>query len=79
MLFHKDWGRTLVKCLRVSSFYGNRSQGVTSLAVHLHLALLSWRYGVVLLLLAPLLWVPQAWYPGILRQKLGDPGSVERW
>jgi hypothetical protein len=79
LLFHKDWGRTLVKCLRVSSFYGNRSQGVTSLAVHLHLALLSWRYGVVLLFLAPLLWVPQAWYPGILRQKLGDPGSVERW
>ena len=79
LLFHKDWGRTVVKCLRVRTFYGSRCQGVGPLAVHLHLALLSWRYGVVLLLLSPLLWVPQAWYPRILREKLGDPGGVERW
>lgn len=79
LLFHKDWARTVVKCLRVQTFYGSRCQGVGPLAVHLHLALLSWRYGVVLLLLTPLLLVPQAWYPGILRQKLGDPGCVDRW
>ncbi len=79
MLFHRDWARTVVKCLRVRPFYGSRSQGVRPLTIHLHLALLSWRYGLVMVLLAPLLWIPQAWYPRILRQKLGDPGRVERW
>lgn len=79
MVLHGDWPRLAAKCLRVGTFYPAFSEGVSPLAVHLHLSLSSRRYAAMLLILLPVLLMPRRWFPRALRQKLGEPGSIERW
>lgn len=79
LLFHGDWRRNVVKCLRVHQFYGNGSEGVNVWRIHFYLATLSRGYRFACLLAAPLLWLPRGWLPSRISTLLGDPGSIERW
>lgn len=79
LLFHSDWMRILFKCLRVGPFYSQQAVGIAPLVIHLHLCLLSWLYALALLLLLPVLLLPQRWLPARVRQQIGHPGLVEGW
>lgn len=79
LLLHSDWRRYVLKCLRIQQFYGDRRQGIDPWSIHAHLAILSWQYGFALLLSLPLLFVPTARLPRRIREKLGDPGRIDRW
>lgn len=79
LLFHADWRRISLKCLRVGPFYSQPSHGISPVAIHLHQALLSWRYALILTLLFPLLLLPTRLFPAKVRRLIGDCGSVERW
>ncbi|WP_041374650.1 glycosyltransferase family 2 protein [Prochlorococcus marinus] len=79
LLLHSDWRRNIAKCLRVQHFYGDQILGLDSWRIHVHLALISAGYLQALLLSWPLLLLPYRWWPRSLRNKLGDPGSIERW
>lgn len=79
LLLHSDWRRNIAKCLRVQHFYGDQRLGLNCWRMHMHLALISAGYLQALLLSWPLLLLPYRLWPRSLRNKLGDPGSIERW
>ncbi|KZR72356.1 Glycosyl transferase family 2 [Prochlorococcus marinus str. MIT 1313] len=79
LLLHSDWQRNIAKCLRVQHFYGDQRLGLNCWRMHMHLALISISYLQALLLSLPLLLLPYRLWPRSLRNKLGDPGSIERW
>ena len=79
LLLHSDWRRNIAKCLRVQQFYGDQRLDLDSWRIHVHLALISAGYLQALLLSWPLLLLPYRCWPRSLRNKLGDPGSIERW
>jgi glycosyltransferase involved in cell wall biosynthesis len=79
LLFHDDWPRIAVKCLRVGPFYDQPGVGVPAWMIHRQLGLLHWRYGLLVLLLLPVLLWPWRRWPRALRRRIGAPGRVDRW
>ncbi len=79
LLLHSDWRRNIAKCLRVQQFYGDHRHGLRVWRLHWHLALISSGYRQALMLIWPVLIIPYCWWPELLKRKLGEPGSIERW
>lgn len=79
LLFHGDWRRNVVKCLRVHQFYSDGHQGFGAWKIHAHLTWAFPGYCLALVVSLPLLLLRPDLWPRRLRQKLGEPGSVDRW
>ncbi len=79
LLLHSDFKRNMAKCLRVHQFYGDRKIAISAWNIHLHLALISGGYRLALLVAWPLLCLPSGFLPRFISDRLGEPGSVDRW
>jgi hypothetical protein len=78
-LFKGETNRLAAKVLRIRAFYRHAECGISWPQVLLSLSTLSCRLSLLVLVMLPFLLIPVRLWPGKLKKKLGDNGSVDRW